>query len=271
MTTGLLNLPPPAPPTRDYLSFSAIRLYQTCPLKFHFKYHLGLPEETVSSSLVFGASVHRAIEHHFCELLAGGPPPDLDTLLAAFWEEWNGRDHGDIRFGKGEDLNGLGRLAERTLTAFQQSEVARPQGHILAVEEELRGPIVPDCPDLLGRVDMILDAGTELVIGDWKTARSRWSQEQAEDASEQLLIYSELARDFAPGKPVRLEFVIITKSKDVAIDRHSLQVNPTRLGRIKRVVASVWRAIEAECFYPAPSAMNCATCPYRQPCKEWST
>jgi len=252
------------------LSFSAIRLYQSCPLKFHFKYHLGLPEETVSSSLVFGASVHRAIEHHFRELLAGNPPPDLDTLLAEFWEEWKGRDQAGIRFGRDEDLNAMGRLAERTMVAFQQSEVAQPRGQILAIEEELRGVVVPGCPDLLGRVDMIVDVGSELVISDWKTARSRWSREQAEDASEQLLLYAELAKDFAPDKPLRLEFVILTKAKDVAVDRHSLPVDPARVGRIKRVVECVWRAIEAECFYPAPSPMNCPTCPYRQPCKVWS-
>jgi hypothetical protein len=63
MTTGLLNPPAvqPSPSTgRDYLSFSVIRLYQTCPLKFFYKYCMGLPEETVSSSLVFGGAVHRS-------------------------------------------------------------------------------------------------------------------------------------------------------------------------------------------------------------------
>ena len=76
---------------------------------------------------------------------------------------------------------------------------------------------------------MIVDVGSELVISDWKTARSRWSREQAEDASEQLLLYAELAKDFAPDKPVRLEFVILTKSKDVAVDRHSLPADPAGL------------------------------------------
>ena len=149
---------------RDYLSFSAIRLYQTCPLKFHFKYCLGLPEETVSSSLVFGGAVHRAIEFHFRELLSGNPPPSSDALLGEFWEGWKERDLEQVRFGKGEDRESLGLLAERILTAFQQSEVAQPSGQILAVEEELRGPIVPGCPDILGRVDLIVDTGSELVV-----------------------------------------------------------------------------------------------------------
>jgi putative RecB family exonuclease len=137
------------------------------------------------------------------------------------------------------------------------------------VEEELRGPVVPGCPDVLGRVDLIVDAGDQLLISDWKTARSRWSQEQTEDAAEQLILYSELAKDFAPGKPVTLEFVILTKTKDVAIDRHLLPVDPAQVTRTKRVVENVWRAIDGKCFYPAPSAMSCPSCPYREPCRAW--
>ena len=272
MTTGLLNLPTvePMPSTgRDYLSFSAIRLYQGCPLRFHFKYNLGLPDDTVSSSLVLGASVHRAIEFHFRELLSGNPAPHSDALLGEFWEGWKERDLEQVRFGKGEDRDSLGLLAERILTAFQQSDVAQPSGQILAVEEELRGPVVPGCPDVLGRVDLIVDTGSELVVTDWKTSRSRWSGDQAEDAAEQLILYSELAKDFAPGKPVKLEFVILTKTKEVAVDRHLMPVDPAQVTRTKRVVENVWRAIDSGCFYPAPSAMNCPSCPYREQCRAW--
>ena len=99
--------------------------------------------------------------------------------------------------------------------------------------------MVAGCPDLLGRVDLIVDTGSELVIADWKTARSRWSQEQAEDASEQLLLYSELAKDFAPGRPLRLEFVILTKTKDVVVDRHSMLVDPVQVQRTKKIVENV--------------------------------
>jgi putative RecB family exonuclease len=258
------------PAARDYLSFSSLSLYRSCPLRYFFKYHLGLPEDTVSSALVLGSGVHRAIELHFRELLSGNPPPSDDALMGEFWQEWKDRDLDQVRFSKGEDRDSLGLLAERILTAFQQSEVAHPAGQILAVEEELRGPIVPGCPDILGRVDLIVDAGSELIVSDWKTSRSRWSQEQAEDAAEQLILYSELAKDFAPGKPVQLEFVILTKTKEAAVDRHLLPVDPDQVARTKRIVENVWRAIEAGCFYPAPSAMSCPSCPYRTQCREWS-
>lgn len=55
----------------EYLSFSSLSLYQQCPLRFTFRYVLGLPEETVGASLVFGSAVHAALEFHFRELLVG--------------------------------------------------------------------------------------------------------------------------------------------------------------------------------------------------------
>ena len=42
---------------RDYISFSAIRAYQACPLRYFFKYVEGLPEESVAATLVFGAAL----------------------------------------------------------------------------------------------------------------------------------------------------------------------------------------------------------------------
>ena len=259
---------PPLVSERDYLSFSAIRLYQQCPLRYFFRYIAGLPEETVGASLVFGSAIHRAIEHHFRRLLEGQPAPAIEELVAEYKAGWN--DHSaPIRFGKGEDDTSFQPLAEKMLKAFCESDLARPTGTILAVEETLRGSVITGLPDLLGRVDLIVEEPEELIISDWKTSRSRYSQDQVEDSTEQLLLYSELAKDFAPRKRVRLEFAVLTKTKETFIDRHKSLTDPLRIARIKRVVERVWRSIEAENFYPAPSQMNCGGCPYRDACRKW--
>ena len=269
----MISLAKPAdkPPDigRDYLSYSAVKLYQMCPLRYAFHYVEGLPEDTVSSALVLGGAIHHAVEHHFRELLCGNAAPSHDELLAKFWQGCDERDLDQVRFSKGEDRESMGQLAERMLAAFQQSDAAIPAGRILGVEEELRGAIVPGCPDILGRVDLIVETESALVISDWKSARSRWSREQAEDSSEQLLLYAELARDLAPGKKVLLEFVVMTKAVTPVVERHLLPYDAAQAERTKRIVGKVWQAISAGSFYPAPSAMNCPGCPYRRECKAW--
>jgi len=155
------------------------------------------------------------------------------------------------------------------IVAFQQSDVARPKGAILGVEEELRGAVIEGCPDLLARIDLLVDDGESLVVTDLKTARSRWSQGQVEDSAEQLLLYSELARELAPDRPVRVEFAVVTKTKVPVVTVHPVSVDSQRVERTKEVVRRVWRAIEAGSFYPAPSPMNCTSCPYRPACRDW--
>lgn len=46
--------------------------------------------------------------------------------------------------------------------AFQTSPLAAPTGRIIGVQEELRGNVVADCPDLLGRIDLVVEAAEEL-------------------------------------------------------------------------------------------------------------
>jgi CRISPR/Cas system-associated exonuclease Cas4 (RecB family) len=257
----------PAAPC-DYLSFSSLRQYQTCPLRYYFRYIAGIPEETVSAALVFGNAIHKAIELHFQNLLAGHAAPSTENLFAEYSAGW--QEHAlPIRFSKDERADSFDELAKRMLKAFSDSDWARPAGKILAVEETLRGRLIPGLPDLLGRVDLILETPSELVIHDWKSARSKYTQDQVDDSAAQLLLYGELAKDFAPGKKVRLQFGILTKTKEVSIDIHRFELDQAQVDRTKRIIERIWSAIQAGFFYPAPSLMNCPGCPYRDPCRQW--
>ena len=260
----------PSERVRDYVSFSALSLYQKCSLRYFFRYVAQLPEESVSASLVFGRAIHRAIEFHFRELLAGNAPPDLDTLLAEFNEGWEEFPDEQIAFPKTDTRDSLGHLAARVLTAFRDSEVAQPNGRVLGVEEELRAPIIDGIPDVLARLDLLVQSDDALTVTDFKTAKTSWSADQTTDSAEQLLLYADLVRHRFPGLPIRLEFVVFTKAKKVAISRYTVPLDVARVIRTKRIAQRVWRAISAGHFSPSPSPMNCNGCPYRGPCRKWS-
>jgi CRISPR/Cas system-associated exonuclease Cas4 (RecB family) len=254
---------------RSYVSYSALATYQRCPLRYYFRYIAGLPEETVSASLVFGGAIHAALEHHFRTLGAGRPAPSIDDLVDAYQGAWRDRSHGLIPDGKEEDTATLADLARRMLTTFRASDLARPAGTILAVEDEIHGPLIPDVPDLLARVDLLVESGDELTITDFKTARSRWSTDQVEEAAEQLLLYANLVGKSMPAKTLRLDFAVITKTKSPVVERHPVEPSVERLARTRHIVKRVWRAIESGNFYPAPSPLNCPGCPFREPCRAW--
>lgn len=260
---------PPGKP-EEYLSWSRISTYQMCPLRWYFKYDQCLPEPTVAASLVLGGSVHAGIERHYRSLLAGEPAPDIAILMDAFDVAWAEHAPETIRFGEKETKDSLRSQGERILRAFQASELANPQGTIIGIEEEMTAPVIPGAPRLLARLDLVIDAGAEIRIVDFKTARSRWSREHSEDVAAQLLLYGEVVREVIANVPLKLEFAVLTKTKEPAIDVHEIKSGRHETRRAVRIAERVWKSIQSGNIYPVPSPMTCAGCPFQKPCRGWT-
>jgi len=254
---------------RPYVSWSALSTFRQCPLKYRFRYLENLPEESVSSALVFGTGIHSAVEQHFQAILSGEEQPDLDRLMFAYRSAWLPHDPDAISFGSTETRASLDALAGKMLTAFLNSPAASVQGQVLGVEEEIRGMLVEGTPDLYGRVDLLTEDADSLVITDIKTSRGKWSAEQVEDSGEQLLLYSHLASEISPGKTLKTRFLVLTKTKEPVVEEHVREVNPAAVKRTLAGVERVWRAIESGVFYPAPSVVACSGCGYRAACRAW--
>jgi len=255
---------------RDYVSWSALSTFRTCPLKYRFRYIDGLPEESVSSALVFGTGIHAAVEQHFQAMLSGDQQPGLEQLMFAYRSAWLPHEPDQIQFGSSETRASLDGLAGKMLTAFLASPAASVQGRVLGVEEEIRGMLVEGVPDLYGRVDLLTEDSHSLVVTDIKTSRSRWSAEQVEDSGKQLVLYSKLASEIAPGKKILTRFLVLTKTKEPVVEEHAREVGPVAVKRTLAGVERVRRAIEGGNFHPAPSAVGCAGCGYWAACRAWA-
>jgi putative RecB family exonuclease len=254
---------------RPYLSYSAVRTYAACPLRWYFRYVLGLPEETVSTSLVFGAALHRALERHFLAQMYGRPAPTIEELMEAYREAWDELPV-EPQWSARHDPGALHRLARQMLDTFRASDLAHPRGRIVGVEQELSAELIPGVPQLLARLDLVVDEGDSLSVTDYKTARARWSLGQTSLNADQLLLYHELARPLAAGRPVRLQFVVLTKTRVPQVSSHVIWAERPRIERVKRIVARVWDAMQSGVVYPNPSLQQCATCPFRRACDAWS-
>ena len=190
--------------------------------------------------------------------------------MFAYRSAWLPHDPEAISFGSTETRASLDGLTSRMLTAFLNGPAASVQRQVLGVEEEIRGMLVEGVPDLYGRVDLLTEDSDSLVVTDIKTSRGKWSQEQVEDSGEQLLLYSHLASEIAPGKKIATRFLVLTKTREPQIEEHTREVEPAVVKRTLAGVERVWRAISAGNFYPAPSTMSCASCGYRAACRAWA-
>ena len=59
---------------------------------------------------------------------------------------------------------------------------------------------------------------------------------------------------------IRLQFAVITKTKQPNIELQTVAPEPQRIERIRRLIQNVWASIQSGVFYPVPSAMNCPSC-----------
>ena len=252
----------------DHLSHSAIQSFQTCPRQFMFRYVLRLPDEKTFTSLVFGTSLHAAVEAHFRNIMEGQAPPDLDTLLGIFWDAWQCEEK-PIHFNKKEDLDTIGHLADWMLRTFQGSDFARPRGRIVGIEERLRGVVVENCPDFEARIDLIVKAQDALVVTDFKTALSRWNPAKVEASAPQLLVYGKLTEDMADGRPLRLNFAVLTKRKKPILTLHPVGSAAEQMEQTCQTIRETWYAIQEGDFYPNPSPAHCPRCPFQETCRTW--
>jgi CRISPR/Cas system-associated exonuclease Cas4 (RecB family) len=257
---------------RTYLSHSQISTMRSCPRKFAFLYVEKAPADFIPSSLIFGGSIHSSLELHFRARLEGLHTTHA-ALISAYRDSWRrqkeqGGDNIPVRFNKDLDENQIHALAERMIAAFMSSPLASPKGTVLGIEEELRVQLDPELPDLLAKVDLVTQTDGCLHVVDFKTSRSRWNEQKAEESGEQLLLYGVTVAEMSPhlGRAVKLHFAIITKAEKPVVQLIPVPSSPDRVESLKESVAAVWSAIQTGNFYPSPSPQNCTTCPYRSRC-----
>lgn len=259
---------------RPHVTYSEVRSFQSCPLKWKYQYVDRVMPERLSAAMLLGSGIHAAVELHFESLLAAVPPPDVDRMMVAFQTCWEtDAVKAEVQYSRGQDESAIMATARRMLEEFAASPLADPLGEIVGVEESFKVHLGDDLPSLAGRVDMItLDRQkNELTITDFKTARSVWSQANAIEQSDQLVLYAQgcesIARDF--GADVTLRYVVVTKTKQPKIDAITVPYDRSRVLRSQAIIRQVFSAMKVGSVYPVPSPMNCSTCSFVKRCAHW--
>ena len=258
---------------RPYLTFAQVALIRACPRKFAFQHVEHAPREFLPSSIVFGGSIRSALELYFlcCQAKLGVTP---EALMSAYHDGWNRqrREAGNVpvRFNKNEDADTLHTLADRMLRAFLSSDLAHPQGVILGVEQEFRVVLDEDLPDVLVRVDLVTQTDEAVDVINWKTSRSRWSQQKTQDFGGPLILYRAMIQSLSSGLglPVKLHLGVMTKAKTPRVQLIPVGAEADQVAAATESVAQAWSAIRYGCFYANPAPQNCTTCPFRTRCPE---
>jgi len=253
---------------RRHLSWSQLYSYRSCPRKWFFSHVESVEPEFVSAALVFGSAIHSAAQRHYEQALAGvtTTPVELVEVYHQSWkDEQRDRDI-PVRFNKTEGEDELHATAEKMIGAFMTSELAKPEGNLIAIEETLTGQVHEDFPDLVAWIDVVWQDDSSTHLMDLKTSRSRWSEAKVRESADQLLLYQLLASRLAPDQELQLHFGVITKAKSPAVQLLDVPQNGDRASKVVDLMLPVWNAMKAGVDFASPSPMSCSTCPFKSRC-----
>jgi DNA helicase-2/ATP-dependent DNA helicase PcrA len=181
----------------DYLSFSQIDTFKTCPLHYRLKYIFKVPTPP-SASQSFGSSIHAAIKRFYESVLSGEKPTErlIYKCLEDNWlgEGFTSKSHEKKFFEKGKIY----------LSGFLK-EGFNTKSLPLLMEQQFTVPIISkdkkERPLRIGgkidRMDKLPGGGVEII--DYKTGATIPTQKEV-DNNLQLSFYA-MAATRIPDKP----------------------------------------------------------------------
>ncbi len=254
---------------RPHWSYSAINQFLRCPRQFYFERILRLPRESTSSSLVFGSAVHSALAVYH-QSLKENSEATTDEIVKAISRTWDdASEQKTIEFKEGETCQDLIALGVNLVELYRDEE---PPRNIVHVEKRMMVPLHNSNGKILEKplvaiADLITGHEGQNHITEFKTSGKSYSEFDI-DNSLQATCYVNASYELL-GNLASVDYVVFVRTKVPKIQRVRTARNEEELGKLGDIVEAIERAIEVQAFFPIVSAMNCSTCPYRQPCQDW--
>lgn len=255
---------------RPHWSYSALNQYLRCPLQFYFRRVLGLPSQTTGSGLVLGASVHAALAA-FHSAIQKHEATAREQLISAFQMTWEEREKAEaVIYKDGETRDDTQAQGINLIEVYLKEP---PPENVIAVEQSLLVPLINSHGEYL---ETPLVAITDLITagedGTWKvtefkTSGRAYSESEVATSLQPTCYVHAVAAAF--GRAATVEYTVLVKTKTPKVQRLRTARYDEDSGRLGDMVQTIERAIQLNVFYPVENPLNCSTCPYRQPCRDW--
>lgn len=253
----------------SHWSYSSIRQYLECPLRYFFQRVLALPITSTASNLIGGSAVHAALaEYH--RTVQQDLPTDRDKLHRIILDEWNDRGGtGTITYKPGDTKEDGIAKAVSIIEAYLREP---PPENIIGIEQELyatvtnsRGEMLPT--PLMTILDLVSEIDEGITVTEFKTSARTYSDFETE-SSLQPTCYAAAIQE-TKGLLPRVEYVVFVKTKTPKIQRLQTFRSRADIGRLGDLIEQVENAIDRDIFYPIENPIHCSGCPYRRQCREW--
>jgi DNA helicase-2/ATP-dependent DNA helicase PcrA len=243
----------------DYLSYSQIETFKTCPLHYKLKYILRVPTPP-SHSASFGTSMHATLKY-FYEEVEKGTRPTEKLIFDLLDENWTKEGYTNKKHEVDFKLRGRDYLAGFLKYGFN------PKNLPVALEQPFTIPVAKDLK-IGGRIDRVDDLGGGMIeIIDYKTG-ARLPTQKDVDKNLQLSFYA-LAATKIPTTPfgklpdkVKLSLYYLDQHEVFSTTRTAKE-----LSEAMEEISSVRNEIEKSDFRCSGGILCQGNCEYSLFCK----
>lgn len=250
-------------PMTNYLSYSQLSSFQTCPLQYKYRYVLRVPTPP-SAALVFGEVIHQTMRDFYQRVMANQQPTKED-VLKVLAENWT-----PIGYDSKTQEKKYRQKGEEILSEYYQTSFV-PAFRPLALEQKFILRIAPDLK-AGGKIDRIDQIDNVIEIVDYKTGRSTTQKEVDKDL--QLTLYALAVADgtleytgvlpFTPPiDEIKVSFYFFDQQKKVTATRTEKD-----LTALKKILVETAQKITQSDFKPTPGK-QCDFCEFRLLCDAW--
>ncbi len=251
-----------APTPRNLFSFSRLKTFHQCPLRYRYRYLKGLREAFRSIETFLGNVVHDVMQWMY-EERDGSASPDLEATLTDFARRWEASWTPKVTVIRRSDSpDDAFRLGRRMLERFHRETFERDRSETIALEQRYSMRLSPDVvftgfADRVGRTEKGL-----IFVVDYKTSKSEGNPSEFSEGL-QAPLYAACALDHLD-------------EPEALAGYHYLRLGTTRWQRISRqrgyelLDRFLMLAEEANCTaeFPARPGVLCAWCGFNHICPE---
>ncbi|MFH1508774.1 MAG: UvrD-helicase domain-containing protein [bacterium] len=234
-------------------SYSQIRDFNDCPLRYKFKYLLKIPQRG-SQVFSYGQSLHGTLRK-FHEQIKLGKQPKEEDLHKYLNQEWVGdwySSRAHERKRKKEAKDTLKKYYQDNKSNFKKP-VYLEKGFSVKINKT----------SFSGFIDRVDDLGKGKVeIIDYKTGSMPKAKADIEQAKRQLYIYGLAMKEVFKLQPEKVTLYYLDKGEQI-----SDSLLPERMKIEMKELVTTTKEIKKSKFNPTPGYMICKYCDFRDICE----
>jgi CRISPR/Cas system-associated exonuclease Cas4 (RecB family) len=254
----------------EHISVSELREFLSCPLRWWYKYRLGMWTNRTTAYFALGTSVHAGLQRWYEPITGGKRNGDLSMVYNHYRKTWAlEAEKVDWSGEKERDSMSEGFTGEEMLRAAileGDDWEAKHVEHTLM--SEIKHSKLGKLPiKLKTNLDML---NKDLNVVEHKTAQRKWEKDR-EHGDIQATAYANAVRENYGHDPSITFNIISNSAKGVNVDRRITTRSQDEIDKMYIGARAFLDAIEKGAIYPNPTAFAHATCEFKTLCNKWES